>query len=254
MKALSITRGLLVVLALSAYQTVDRGSFEAFTRSLNSTSYGYQVVEDPTGSAPTPMVERFEVQPGDCGATTGWSDCANDRERSELSQNGNRNPVGSTYWYGWSIFFPENYKNVYPTKVALGQFHQEKSHVVWMFQNSSGGYHLDDQVDGFTWMYYKLIDENDLREIWHRIEVHVKWSNKGDGFFKVWVNGEQKVYYSGKTMTATKTYFKYGIYRSFLSRYKNAKGSKEVPEQVVYYANVRRANSREGLVPGITSE
>jgi hypothetical protein len=34
--------------------------------------------------------------------------------------------------------------NVSPAKVALGQFHQDKGHVVWMFQNQNfstpGGY------------------------------------------------------------------------------------------------------------------
>jgi hypothetical protein len=59
--------------------------------------------------------------------------------------------------------FPENYINVYPTKTALGQFHQEGSHPVFMFQNSSDGYCLDDQVMGSTRKYYKLIDEKDLR-------------------------------------------------------------------------------------------
>ncbi len=271
MKALSIARGLIVVLGLSACQTVDRGSFGPFIRSLSNTPHGYAVIEDPTGSAPTELVERFEVRPGDCGS----DDCANDAERSELKEQYIFSTLGTTRWYGWSLYVPEDYVNIFPTKVALGQFHQSNSHVVWMFQNSSGGYHLDDQVYGSTRRYYELIDENDLRGKWHRIEVHAKWSRKDDGFFKVWVNGEPKVDYSGQTMTATITFFKYGLYRSFMSRYKNvsryrnakgsnqvpgqmvfisqiknAKGAKEVevPGQVAYYANVRRANSREGLV------
>ena len=247
MKAISIAFGWIVVLGLSACETVDRGSFGPFMRSLNNTSYGYAVIEDPTGSAPTELVERFEVRPGDCGSNSGWSDCANDRERSELSEKNKRSTLGTASWYGWSFYVPEDYVNIFPTKVALGQFHQEGSHPVWMFQNSSGGYHLDDQVYGRTRRYYELINENDLRGKWHRIEVHAKWSKKEDGFFKVWVNGEQKVDYSGQTMTGTKTYFKYGVYRSFMSRYKNAKGGNEVPGQLVYYTNVRRANSREGL-------
>jgi hypothetical protein len=28
---------------------------------------------------------------------------------------------------------PKDFINVHPTKVALGQFHQEKGHVVWMY-------------------------------------------------------------------------------------------------------------------------
>ncbi len=240
--------GALVALFVSSgCQTVDRGSYGPFERSLNTTSYGYQTIKDPTGNAPTPLVERFEVQPGDCGADSGWSDCKNDRERSELSEKGNRNRVGSTYWYGWSLYVPDDYVNVYPTKVALAQFHQHKSHPVWMFQNSNGGYHLDDQVLGGTRTYHKLIDEKDLRGKWHRIEVQAKWSHDEDGFFRVWVNGEPKVDYAGQTMTATLAYFKYGIYRSFISRYKAATGSDHVPAQVVLYANVRRAQTRDGL-------
>ena len=247
MKAIWIACWLIVVLGLSACQTVNRGSFGSFMRSLNNTSHGYAVIEDPTGSAPTKLVERFEVRPGDCSSNSGWSDCANDRERSELSEQHKSWTLGTTNWYGWSFYVPEDYINIYPTKVALGQFHQERSHPVWMFQNSSGGYHLDDQVFGSTRRYYELIDETDLRGKWHRIEVHAKWSKEDDGFFKVWVNGEQKVDYSGQTMTATKTYFKYGVYRSFMSRYKNANANKVVPGQIVYYANVRRASSRENL-------
>lgn len=247
MKVISITCGLIIVLGLSACQTVNRGSFGEFMRSLNTTSYGYQVVDDPTGSAPTSMVERFEVQPGDCSAAYGWSDCKNDRERSELSERHKSWTRGTTKWYGWSFYVPEDFINIFPTKTVLGQFHQEGSHPVWLFQHANYGFFLDKQVFGRTRGFYKLIEENDLRGKWHRIEVHAKWTKKDDGFFKVWVNGEQKFDYSGQTMTATATYFKYGIYRAFLSRYKRLTGSDEVPGQIVYYANVRRASSREGI-------
>lgn len=235
--------------ALAADPTLDRGSFGTFVRSLNTTAYGYQVVEDPTGTAPTPTVERFEVRPGDCGADAGWSDCAHDRERSELSQKDSRHPAGSTYWYGWSMYVPADYINVFPTKVDLGQFHQDKSHPVWMFQNGDGGYSLDEQVRGRSGRQFKLIEDQGLRGTWHKIEVQAKWSRDADGVFKVWVNGVQKADYAGPTMSATATYFKYGVYRSFMSRYRNAKGVKDVPGQTVYYANVRRSDTREGLAP-----
>lgn len=247
MNIISIFLGMFMALGSSACQTVDRGAFGQFQRSLNNTSYGYSVIDDPTGSAPTKFVERFEVRPGDCGSNAGWSDCLNDRERSELSELRKSVTRGTSQWYGWSLFLPENYVNIYPTKVALGQFHQENSHVIWMFQNSKGGYHLDDQVFGSTRRYYTLIDESELRGKWHRIEVQADWTDEDDGFFRVWVDGEQKVDYSGPTMTAKASYFKYGIYRSFLSRYRNLNGIEEVPGQVVYFANVRRAGDRAGL-------
>ncbi len=227
----------------------NNNDFGLFKRSLNNKTYGYKVISDPTGSAPTDKIEAFEVRPGDCSSNKNWNDCNKDRERSELSEWYKKTAPGSEYWYGWSLYIPENYINVYPTKVALGQFHQKNSHVVWMFQNSNGGYHLDNQVGGHTAEYDILIPERDLRGRWHKIEVHVRWSTDRSGFMRVWVNDKQKVDYKGQTMDASRVYFKYGIYRSFLSRYKNAKNTNEVPAQKVYYSNVKRGKSRKEIEP-----
>jgi len=71
--------------ALASCQTLDRGSFGPFKRSLNNKSYGYSVVKDFTGRSGVEFVERFEVRAGDCGSSSQWSDCRSDRERSELS-------------------------------------------------------------------------------------------------------------------------------------------------------------------------
>ncbi|MCJ8299667.1 MAG: polysaccharide lyase [Pseudomonadales bacterium] len=238
----------LSVTILNGCVTLDKGDFGTFKRSLNNKPHGYIVVEDPTKTAPVKMVEVFEVRPGDCGSDEGWSDCKKDRERSELSGSKDNYP-GDEYWYGWSIYFPEDYPNIYPTKTALGQFHQKSSHPVWMFQNSRGGYHLDDQVGGSTRRYYELIAEAELRGKWHKIELNVRWSKNDDGFFKAWVDGVAKVDYKGQTMDAQKAYFKYGIYRSFMSRHKNKFNIEQVPAQTVYYSNVKRGESRDTLLP-----
>lgn len=242
---------LIFLVVSSACSGIDRGNFGPFKRSLNTKSYGYSVMKDPTKTAPAKMIEVFEVRPGDCSSNSGWSDCKNDRERSELSEENKSNFPGNMYWYGWYIYFPEDYPKVFPTKTALGQFHQHKSHPVWMFQHSDGGYYLDDQVHGSTRKYYKLIDESDLRGNWHKIEVQVMWAKNKKGYFRVWVNGVQKVDYSGQTMDAQKVYFKYGVYRSFLSRYKNRFNATQVPTQKVYFTNVRRSKTRDGLQPKI---
>jgi hypothetical protein len=236
-------------LAASNPNSMSRGDFSPFSRSLNNKDHGYLIKEDITGSAPTKLIEVFEVRPGDCFWDRKWSDCDEDRERSELSHNRDKPSVGSEYWYGWSIYFPKDYINVYPTKVALGQFHQKGSHVIWMFQNSDGGYHLDDQTLGFTNEYHELINEDDLRGKWHKIEVQVKWSKGSDGFFRVWVNGEQKVDLSGQTMTAETVRFKYGVYRSFLERYKWDYDESKVPTQKAYFSNVKRGYTRDSLAP-----
>ena len=233
--------------AASNPNNIERGSFDQYFRSLNDTDHGYLIIKDVTGSAPTKLIEVFEVRPGDCNEDENWSDCDNDRERSELSEGG-KTMHGDEYWYGWSIYFPKEYSNIYPTKTALGQFHQKGSHPVWMFQNGEGGYHLDEQTLGFTNEYHQLLDEDDLYGKWHKVEVHVRWSRNNNGFFKVWLNDEQQVDYSGVTTPDESVYFKYGIYRSFLERYKDSE-TDIVPEQKVYYSNVKRGKTRSGLLP-----
>ena len=165
-----------ILVFLVTYGCVDRGSFGPFSRSLNVKDYGYEVIEDPTGHAPTKYVERFEVRPGDCHYSNGWSDCRSDRERSELSER-NKKTLNGEYWYGWSLYIPENFVVIFPTKTAIGQFHQHKSHPIWMFQNSSGGYWLDKQVIGVTEKYFQLIPREKMKGIWHRIEVNANWQS-----------------------------------------------------------------------------
>ena len=239
---------IFVGILLGGCTTLNKGNFGPFKRSLNNTSYGYRVIKDITGSAPTKYIEVFEVHPGDCSSNSGWNDCATDRERSELSGSKDNYP-GDEFWYGWSIYVPKDYKNIYPSKTALGQFHQKGSHPVWMFQNSTGGLYLDNQVHGYTEKYYLLIPKKEFKGKWHTIKVHAKWSRGDDGFFYVWVDGKQKVKYKGPTMDVSQIYFKYGIYRSFLSRYKNRYKVQKVPAQKVYYSNVKRSYQEEGLLP-----
>jgi len=225
----------------------DRGDFGPFIRSLNVKPYGYTLIDDPTGKAPAKQVERFEVRSGDCYFNDGWSDCERDRERSELSEQGERSPRGTSAWYGWSFYVPEDWPDIYPTKTVLGQFHQQRAHPVWMFLNYNGGLVLDDQSRGRSKRFVPLIDEQNFAGRWHRVEVNAKWEKNASGFMKVWVNGDLKFDYQGKTMTAETVYFKYGVYRSFVSRYKAKSGQDTVPTQAAIFANVRKSLTREGL-------
>jgi len=214
--------------------------------SRNYKKYGMQVVDKKDGHPVRAGQKsiRFEVRPGDCGYNDGWSDCDTDRERHELS---GKRMSGGEWWYSWSIYLPKDFINIYPTKLALGQFHQEKGHVVWMFQNQSatkaGGYWVDNGVPGYTKTLNKILTQDEMIEKWNDILVNVKWSKKDDGFFKVWLNGKQVYSFEGSTKTKAKTYFKFGIYRSFLSKWiyssKNKKKEKGVPAQVVYFDEVR---------------
>ena len=62
----------------------------------------------------------------------------------------------------------------------------------------------------------------------------------------VWLNGT-KVHVINKSpinFMPESTYFKYGIYRSFISRYQKEIGEgAKLPTQIVYYDEIRRGNS-----------
>lgn len=229
-----------------AKETVNRGDFGTFERSLSKKDYAYQIIQDPTGKAPTPKVEKFQVKFGDCSVSKTWNDCETDRERSELSEKGRTNREKVAVWYGWSFYLPEPYPLIFPAKVALGQFHQDQGSPLWMFQQLDSGLVLE-----ATFLpepkQFPLITWEMLKGRWQKIEMEVYWTPAPNGFLRVWVNDELKVDYQGPTKEKSNIYFKYGLYRSFLSRYKTATGKKELPEQEVYYSNVKRAKNRKGL-------
>jgi len=229
-------------------QRVDRGNFGPFDRSLNTRSYGYQLVDDPLGEFDDQLVERFEVRPGDCVSTPGWSDCKNDRERSEVKELVNRKSTGVTAWYGWNFYLHPDWPNVFPTKTALGQFHDKIGpNATWMFLQKRGGLYLDDHSLGYSSRMSLLIPEEELVGKWHRIEMHIKWAENETGFIEVWANNRLMFEHQGKTMNSDTVYFKYGVYRSFMKRYKNTYDVDSVPTQIAYFGNVSKAQDRAGL-------
>jgi hypothetical protein len=236
------------ILCIPLY-SLDRGSFGDFRRSLNSTSYGYQIIQDPTGKAPCKDVEVFEVRPGDSGKDQYYDDSKNDRERSELSEISKDQFPGNEYWYGFYLYLPEDFPNVYPVKVSLGQFHQKDTNPAWMFENENGGYWLFEQISGRIRHKYKLIDEEGLRGKWHKIEMHIKWSKKKDGFFTLWLDELKMVDYKGQTMSGKRVYFKYGVYRTYISKYYKEKSIKDVPAQKAYYCCIKRGSTRDEIQP-----
>ena len=223
----------------------DVGFGNQYKKSLfnNFKKHGVCIVEKSKGH-PTRLGQeslRFEVKSGDCGYNKGWDDCEKDRERHELS--GNRHSDGE-YWYAWSIYLPKDFKNIYPTKLAMGQFHQSKGHVVWMFQNADGGYFVDNQVYGRTSRTDRILNQEEMLSRWNDILINANWTDKNIGFFRVWVNGKLSYKYYGPTKTkGKKVYQKFGVYRSFMSRYKMAKNVDLVPGQVVYFDEVRTGKS-----------
>lgn len=202
--------------------------------------------------------ERFDVRPGDCGVTENgkWSDCENDRERTEMASN--RDIIyhnDDEYWYRWSLFIPKGHKNLWKTKVSYAEFkplgcgpifqlletkiRSDKGEVMAYFPNAD---RLNSPADNWLRSYYFLT--TDYINKWMDFVVHAKWSRSDDGWFQIWVNGKLKFNYKGKTMFCQKgVYFKYGVYRSFVSR--NWDASKF--GTIAYYDGIKISRTRDGM-------
>ena len=242
------------VFAASLPKDVVSGS--KFKKSLTGNyykKYGMQVVNKSDGH-PVRAGEksiRFELRAGDCGKDKdgGWNDCKKNRERHELS--GRYRVSKGERWYAWSIYIPEDFVNSDPVSVMLGQFHQERKHVIWMFKHKRGGYWLENYVPEYTVENKQILSKEEFFGKWNDILVNVNWTHKDDGFFKVWANDKLVYDFKGKTKSkGVKTYFKFGIYRSKVSFYKQ-RYKKDIPTQVVYFDEVRAGKKKEDVIKNL---
>ena len=189
---------------------------------------------------------RVEVRSGD---SWGW-DAKNDRERVDLIICCTK-PFDTT-WNAWSIYFPQDFEEIFPAKVAMGQFHNDGDNPpAFMFQNQShysgkegGGYWIEvDESIGGNNIPIKLLENNELLGKWNDILVNAKWTHEKDGFFKIWINGKLSYMHKGMTqMKGDLLEYHLGIYRSYLSR-----RSGPVPTQIIYYDEIRYAKSCKKL-------
>jgi len=93
--------------------------------------------------------------------------------------------------------------------------------------------------------FKKLIDINDLKGKWHDIVINAHWTPKDEGFIKIWVNGELKLDYKGKTITAIKRIddYKYGTLFRFGAYSQRWSGT-----TIVYYDSISRARTCKKLI------
>jgi hypothetical protein len=219
--------------------------FSPFQRSLSDRPHGVTTIPGPKKAT----VQKFEVRPGDCTAR----DCTRDRERAELGEVDASSLVGQEYWYEFSFYLPTDFPNISPAKTVLGQFHQkgvQSPPVLFQYGIPQGSnapsYYLD--LNQTKLGHFPLIGERALRGRWHDIRVHARWSTAADGLLQVYVNGRLTADVAGpNTRYGSPISFKYGVYRSFLSRYKTAYGASEVPGQAALFRSVRKSKTLNGL-------
>ena len=188
---------------------------------------------------------RFEVRDGDS-----WGrDTRSDRERVELIICCFEK---KTHWNTWSIYLPEDFPIIFPTKVAMGQFHGSGDNPPeFMFQNQydkynkskSGGYWVTPAESISDHISKKLLDQKDMLGKWNDILINAKWTHKDDGFFKIWINGKLTYEHRGKThLKGEEIEHQLGIYRSYVSRSPGPD-----PTQIVFYDEIRYAKSCKKL-------
>jgi len=227
---------------------VGTGSWQ-FERQFANRSYAYAAAIAPDG---TPA-ERFELRPGDCPRVTG--DCSADRERVELVEALPASPLGREFWYHYSLYVPSDFPATGPVNTKLGQFHQRGggkppvlftlNDTVYFFELSDPSIHHSDPMNPDPpLMQVDLLPASEMKGRWTDVLVNARWSQEPDGFIKVWINGAQKIDHSGPNADrGDPVNFKYGIYRSFVSRYQG----QPYPTLVAYYREVRKGSTRESV-------
>ena len=207
----------------------------------------YSIIKDPTGSSPFELVENFSPRKGDCGnfksfggKMGGQTDCNSDRLRLEvgLKKELRTGKKAKEYWYGYYFFIPNKPDNfvdkfLQPYITQFYGYNHEGG-------QDSGGYAPQVSASISHGKLYVagayVIDEENLKGKWHKVEFNIKWSKQYDGFVKVYINDELKVDRHGfKTAHHDYVEFKYGTYnhKDFGYTYPN---EYQFPSHKIYFA------------------
>ncbi|WP_415921326.1 heparin lyase I family protein [Tateyamaria sp. SN6-1] len=194
--------------------------------------------------------ERFELRAGDCNRKNG--DCKNDRERVEFLEKGKQQRIGQDVWVGWSVYVPDDFpRQGKRMNVKLGQFHQRGGNGPRLLIELNDDALVAKLQSPFVkdsdpmhprgdFKSARLASRSAVMGQWVRIVVNAKWSKGDDGYVNVWVDDKEKLAYAGPTTHSTgNVYFRYGLYRSFVSRCGGP-----CPTLVAYFNDVKRGRDR----------
>jgi hypothetical protein len=186
---------------------------------------------------------RLHTEPGDINVAGSG---VNERNDLSLSQAASACYAGQEHWWAHSILFPDDY--VAPPAPTPGNWTWG---VVFDFHHTTSAGQANFQInampDGLSFQGFAGDPANPvsfnaaigptLKNVWYDFIYHVKWSSGSDGFFHAWVNGAQKLAYTGPTL-----YVNQGCYLK-LANYHSAFGQ---PVSVIH-DRVLRGTSRESV-------
>ena len=194
---------------------------------------------------------RFESNDGECGQEPKHSDCETDRERAELYYK--KKPWKKERWYRFYIYLPEDYNSIAPAKMSLIQWKRLKpSKVLVMFQHMHAGLTFNRNGDSFKDSHVVLKRNEELLGNWTEIIFSTNWHPDPEkGFMKVWIDGKLKVDFKGRSNNKKKgneLSLRYGLYSSFISRYKTTFNTQTMPQRVIFFDGVKEENSCKKLL------
>lgn len=145
---------------------------------------------------------RAEVRGSDGSTSSGY--------RAELITGGYTS--GSEVWYGYSTYF-QNWN----------AFSGGEHVVQWHPNNSTGSAELSLQTAANKFDVVRCLGSTVYRQSsglktitpnkWYDFVWHIKWSTGSTGLIELWIDGEKYYSYTGKNMSSSIPYFKFGINR-----------------------------------------
>ena len=225
----------------------------------------YTIKEDPTGTSPFNIIEDFSPIKGSCGTAghfwkenkvkigEGTTDCNSNRLRLELAMNKDirTGKKAKELWVSYYIYVPDTPDNFTDPLLQpyITQFYGS---------NKKSGQNRGGYAPQFSASIYNgklsiggtpAIDKENLKGKWHKVEWHVRYSKKMDGFVKVYVNDELKVNRTGfQTSKHSHVEIKYGSYSH--PEYTNGVYPEgyQFPSHTIYFAGFSIEKDRNKLL------
>jgi hypothetical protein len=248
---------------ISVFNPVNYSRWKKFKGvAINGfNNHNFQFINDSSKSRKGKQFQRFELRDGDCFDLGGWDDCANDRQRVEYLAEPILPPKGRQC-IAFSIMLDNDFKTMSSSPTALAQIHQIGGPSGFMegFKSVPGVlmFHAQDGYYDFDWLYlhgsstnikqtdlkFRLLSLDEMKGKWNDISFCLDFAKNN---MSLWVNGQKKFNINQPPTglhLPESIFFKYGIYQSFITKYKK-KYNRNTPTQIVYYDEIRRGSSIE---------
>ena len=203
-----------------------------------------QPVLDGTQSA------RFELRPGDCGASQTFSDCTENRSRTEIQEANYSVTQGQIITFNNNIFIPTQ-SNLYtsqPLSLILTQILYQYNlpsgelinygDIAQLAMNKSGALIIETfppENGNWTPLNSYIVSSSPMNQ-WINIRYEIKSTASGNGYFKAYVNGALLVNETRSTLPSAlaSNTIRFGIYDHFQV------GGKASETQVVYFDGISK--------------